>query len=332
MPIGRSTSGKATPAVPWHARCMAPAEPRTLDLDGGARRRRHRAHPTDHARRPPRARRRSTNVSRPTAGTCATSPPKPTLSPSELDHFTQRRLRRPRRARRRGARRVHRVGELRAVGEPRRRRGRRSWSTTSTTAGASPHCCSNTSRRSPGRTGSRGSRPRCWPRTGPCCRCSARAGWPLQRRFESGVIDLDFELADTSEFLDSVERREQRADSRAMARLLLASSIAVIGASDTADTVGQCCGATPRAVQRSAVPGQPEPRHDRRSPRLRHASATSPTTSRWRWSPCRPGSWSPTIDQCIAKRVRGAVIVTEVGDTGRHGRDRRRTPVATGCA
>ena len=66
----------------------------------------------------------------------------------------------------------------------------------------------------------------------------SRAGWPLQRRFESGVIDLDFELADTSEFLDSVERREQRADSRAISRLLLPRSIAVIGASDTENTVG----------------------------------------------------------------------------------------------
>ena len=35
----------------------------------------------------------------------------------------------------------------------------------------------------------------------------AKAGWPLQRRFESGVVDLDWELASTDEFLDSVERR-----------------------------------------------------------------------------------------------------------------------------
>ena len=41
----------------------------------------------------------------------------------------------------------------------------------------------------------------------------AKAGWPLQRRFDSGVVDLDWELATTEEFLDSVERREQRADS-----------------------------------------------------------------------------------------------------------------------
>ena len=66
----------------------------------------------------------------------------------------------------------------------------------------------------------------------------AKAGWPVHRRFESGVIDIDFALDDTSEFIDSVERREQRADSRAVARLLLPTSIAVIGASDVAGSVG----------------------------------------------------------------------------------------------
>ena len=49
----------------------------------------------------------------------------------------------------------------------------------------------------------------------------SRAGWPVERRFESGVVDLDFPLDETEEFLDSVERREQRADSRAVARFLL---------------------------------------------------------------------------------------------------------------
>jgi RimJ/RimL family protein N-acetyltransferase len=42
----------------------------------------------------------------------------------------------------------------------------------------------------------------------------AKAGWPVHRRFESGVVDLDWELATTTEFIDTVERREQRADSR----------------------------------------------------------------------------------------------------------------------
>ena len=66
----------------------------------------------------------------------------------------------------------------------------------------------------------------------------AKAGWPVHRRFDSGMIDVDFDLDDTAEFLDSVERREQRADSRAVAHLLLPSSIAVVGASDRPGSVG----------------------------------------------------------------------------------------------
>ncbi len=67
----------------------------------------------------------------------------------------------------------------------------------------------------------------------------AKAGWPVQRRFESGVFDIDFDLTDDANFLDSVERREQRADSRAMARLLLPRSIALVGASDEPGSVGE---------------------------------------------------------------------------------------------
>jgi RimJ/RimL family protein N-acetyltransferase len=66
----------------------------------------------------------------------------------------------------------------------------------------------------------------------------AKAGWPVHRRFDSGVVDIEFSLADTTAYIDSVERREQRADSRAMARLLLATSIAVIGASEDELTIG----------------------------------------------------------------------------------------------
>ena len=94
----------------------------------------------------------------------------------------------------------------------------------------------------------------------------SRAGWPVERRFESGVVDLDFSLDETEEFLDSVERREQRADSRAMARLLLPRTIAVVGASDTPGSVGEAlwrhvtrgadrrrCSPSTRATTRSAA-------------------------------------------------------------------------------
>jgi acyl-CoA synthetase (NDP forming)/GNAT superfamily N-acetyltransferase len=143
----------------------------------------------------------------------------------------------------------------------------------------------------------------------------ARAGWPLQRRFESGVIDLDFELADTSEFLDSVERREQRADSRAISRLLLPRSMAVIGASDTENTVG-------RALWRNAArdftgPLYPvNPNHDTIGGRPAYATIGDVPDDVTVAVVAVPAEHLESVlDQCIAKRVRGAVIVTEVGDT-----------------
>lgn len=138
----------------------------------------------------------------------------------------------------------------------------------------------------------------------------SKAGWPVHRRFESGVIDVDFPLADTSEFIDSVERREQRADSRAVARLLLPTSIAVIGASDAAGSVGHAVWSN---VSRHArVPVYPvNPAHD-----------TIGGVAAYRTVADVPGeiglaviavpaaALRDTVDQCIRQRVRGAVVIT----------------------
>ena len=140
----------------------------------------------------------------------------------------------------------------------------------------------------------------------------SRVGWPVQRRFESGVIDLDFELADTDEFLDSVERREQRADSRAVARVLMPRTIAVVGASDRPETIGaalwhQVSGGSTGA----AYPVNPN--------RPTVGGRTS-----WPTVQAIPDDISlaviavpalalpAVIEDCIASRVRGAVVVTSV--------------------
>ncbi len=143
----------------------------------------------------------------------------------------------------------------------------------------------------------------------------AKAGWPLQRRFDSGVVDLDWELADTDEFLDSVERREQRADSRAVARILLPRAVAVIGASERPGSVGD-------AIWRNVASSVEVPIY-----------AVNPRHHEIHGHPCcrtideLPDEVSlaiiavpardldATIDACIAKRMRGAVIVTSVDGT-----------------
>ncbi len=140
----------------------------------------------------------------------------------------------------------------------------------------------------------------------------AKAGWPLQRRFDSGVVDLDWELADTDEFLDSVERREQRADSRAVARILLPRAVAVIGASETPGSVGD---AIWRNVAKSVdVPIYAvNPRHDtvHGHPCCRSISDLPDEVSLAVVAvPAR--DLDATIDACISKRMRGAVVVTTV--------------------
>ena len=142
----------------------------------------------------------------------------------------------------------------------------------------------------------------------------AKAGWPLQRRFDSGVIDVDFPIDDTEEFIDSVERREQRADSRAIARLLLPSSIAVVGASGRPGTVGNelwrnitaaaTCPVYPVNPNRDEIDGV----------------ATSPTVAAipdevgLAVIAVPSGEVSATIDDCIEKRVRGAVVATVIDE------------------
>jgi acyl-CoA synthetase (NDP forming)/GNAT superfamily N-acetyltransferase len=140
----------------------------------------------------------------------------------------------------------------------------------------------------------------------------SKAGWPVHRRFDSGVIDVDFSLDDTAEYLDSVERREHRADSRAVAHLLLPSSIAVIGASDRRGSIGatvwdHVCRS--RRIRSFAV----NPRHDTLDGRTCYPSVTDvPDDVGLAVVAVPAAALGGVIDQCIEKRVRGAIVITVV--------------------
>ena len=143
----------------------------------------------------------------------------------------------------------------------------------------------------------------------------AKAGWPLQRNFESGVVDLDWALATTDEFLDSVERREQRADSRAVARILLPRAIAVIGASDRPGSIGDAMWRN--VVDSVDVPVYPvNPARDELDgrPCLRSVDDVPDEVS-LAIVAVPADDLGATIDACIAKRMRGAVVVTRVDGT-----------------
>jgi acyl-CoA synthetase (NDP forming)/GNAT superfamily N-acetyltransferase len=141
----------------------------------------------------------------------------------------------------------------------------------------------------------------------------AKAGWPVQRRFESGVIDIEFSLDDTSNFVDSVERREQRADSRAMARVLLPTSIAVIGASDQPNTVGQALWrAASSSSAREVYPVNPKHASVGGVGAYRRVTDIEGDVALALVAVPAP-ALEATIQECIDKRVRGAVVVTALG-------------------
>jgi acyl-CoA synthetase (NDP forming)/GNAT superfamily N-acetyltransferase len=143
----------------------------------------------------------------------------------------------------------------------------------------------------------------------------ARAGWPLQRRFDSGVIDLDFDLDNTTEFIDSVERREQRADSRAMARMLIPRSMAIIGASDTPGSVGHALWSNAaRGFDGPLFPVNPNrPTVGGRPTFASVADIDEEVSLAVVAVPHQ--ALAATIDDCIAAHVRGAIVITAIDGT-----------------
>jgi acyl-CoA synthetase (NDP forming)/GNAT superfamily N-acetyltransferase len=144
----------------------------------------------------------------------------------------------------------------------------------------------------------------------------AKAGWPLKRRFDSGVIDLDWDIETTDEYLDSVEGREHRADSRAVARILLPRAVAVIGASDRPGAVGTFL--WDHVVHSVQVPAYPvNPRHAEIDghPCL-HSVDDLPDDVSLAVIAVPADVLVDTIDACIRKRMRGAVIVTTTDGSG----------------
>ncbi|HZE30107.1 MAG TPA: GNAT family N-acetyltransferase, partial [Actinoallomurus sp.] len=65
------------------------------------------------------------------------------------------------------------------------------------------------------------------------------AGYEAEQRFEDGVLMLTLDLEPTETSREVMAAREHRAESRSIGRLLSPRSVAVIGASRTAHSVGQ---------------------------------------------------------------------------------------------
>ena len=140
----------------------------------------------------------------------------------------------------------------------------------------------------------------------------ARAGWPLHRRFESGVIEVDFPIAATPEFVDSMSRREQRADSRAIARMLLPRAIAVIGATDRPGSVGAAVWRSVTAAATVPVYAVNRSRTHLDDKPVFASVADIPGVVSLAIIVVPAESLEQTIDECIAAHVRGAIVLTSV--------------------
>jgi acyl-CoA synthetase (NDP forming)/GNAT superfamily N-acetyltransferase len=139
----------------------------------------------------------------------------------------------------------------------------------------------------------------------------ARAGWPVTRAFDSGVVDVVFDIVPTPDYLNTVDRREQRAESRSIARLLNPRSVGVVGASDQPSTVG-------RVLMQNLLSGgfagpvyPVNPAHERVAnmrcyPSLREV----PDDVALAIVAVPPDQLEAVLDDAIAKHVRGLLIVT----------------------
>jgi acyl-CoA synthetase (NDP forming)/RimJ/RimL family protein N-acetyltransferase len=143
------------------------------------------------------------------------------------------------------------------------------------------------------------------------------AGFEVSTRFSSGIIDVVFDLDPTLRFLESVERREQRAESRSIARLIRPRSVAVIGASDRPGSVG-------RAVFRNLLGGgfngpvypvNPTVPHVASVPAF-EAVGDIPDDVHLAVIAVPASEVEGVVQQCAAKRVRGVVVIaTGLADT-----------------
>ena len=140
----------------------------------------------------------------------------------------------------------------------------------------------------------------------------ARAGWPLHRRFESGVIEVDFPIAATPEFVDSMSRREQRADSRAIARMLLPRAIAVIGATNRPGSVGDVVWRSVTGAATVPVYAVNRTRTHLGDRPVFASVADIPGVVSLAIIVVPAEALERTIDECIAAHVRGAIVLTSV--------------------
>jgi acyl-CoA synthetase (NDP forming)/GNAT superfamily N-acetyltransferase len=151
------------------------------------------------------------------------------------------------------------------------------------------------------------------------------AGYKAEQRFEDGVLMLTLDLEPTETSREVMAAREHWAESRSIGRLLSPRSVAVIGASRTAHTVGQTA---LRNLLAGGFAGPVFPVHPTAtavaSVRAYAAIGDVPGDVDLAVVAVPADGVNDVVAQCAAKGVRGLVVLSSgFGEAGTEGRERQ---------
>ncbi|RBY97879.1 GNAT family N-acetyltransferase [Blastococcus sp. TF02-8] len=160
------------------------------------------------------------------------------------------------------------------------------------------------------------------------------AGYKAERSYEDGVVHLTFPIEQTEDALAVAYEREQRSESRSIGRLLTPSSVAVVGASNDENKIGNALlrHLLDYGFAGPVYPVNPGARHVRGVPA--YASIEEiPDDVDLAVLAVPAEEVAGVVEACRRKRVRGLVVVSGgFGEAGPEGRARERELVAAARA
>ncbi|HEY0509877.1 MAG TPA: bifunctional GNAT family N-acetyltransferase/acetate--CoA ligase family protein [Blastococcus sp.] len=160
------------------------------------------------------------------------------------------------------------------------------------------------------------------------------AGYKSERSYEDGVVHLTFPIEQTEDALAVAYEREQRSESRSIARLLTPSSVAVVGASNDDGKIGNALlrHLLEYGFAGPVYPVNPTARHVRGVPAYADIEAI-PDDVDLAVLAVPADEVAGVVEACRRKRVRGLVVVSGgFGETGPEGRAAERALVAAARA
>lgn len=160
------------------------------------------------------------------------------------------------------------------------------------------------------------------------------AGYKSARSYEDGVVHLTFPIEQTEDALAVTYEREQRSESRSIARLLTPSSVAVVGASNDEGKIGNALlrHLLDYGFAGPVYPVNPAARHVRGVPAYADIESI-PDDVDLAVLAVPADEVAGVVEACRRKRVRGLIVVSGgFGEAGPEGREAERRLVASARA